>query len=58
MSMLVLDLVDMNTVAPNDMSALDEPIVARCMRRVIDSLEDPNGIISAFQSFVGFGESK
>jgi hypothetical protein len=28
------------------------PILARCAQQVIDSLDDPDGVISAFQSFV------
>jgi hypothetical protein len=26
--------------------------LARCAQRVIDSLDDPDGVISAFQSFI------
>jgi hypothetical protein len=34
-----------------DLVANRNPVVARSVQRLIESLDDPDGIISAFQSF-------
>lgn len=44
-------LIDVSSLQlfPLDPSVVDE--LARSLRQVISSLDDPNGVISAFQSF-------
>lgn len=34
-----------------DLSDIDNPVLQRAVERVLKSLDDPDGIISAFQSF-------
>jgi len=29
----------------------DDSVLGRCLRQVVESLDDPNGVLSAFQSF-------
>jgi len=37
------------------MEAQDQPNVKAVLERLLTSLDDPNGVISAFQSFAGAG---
>jgi hypothetical protein len=47
-------LVDVSDVKLVDMLAADENSpISRAARRVVESLDDPAGVISAFGSYVG-----
>jgi FXSXX-COOH protein len=45
-------LIDMSDVKLRDLLADRSPALARSVRRLVLSLDDPNGVISAFSSFV------
>ena len=45
-------LVDASQVAIVDLIGSGDTALNRCVQRLIDSLDDPNGVISAFASFV------
>jgi FXSXX-COOH protein len=44
-------LVDMSDIALDSVRADDDSPLARSIRRVLRSLDDPNGVISGFESF-------
>jgi FXSXX-COOH protein len=44
-------LIDVSKMPATELMTSDDSILARSIRRVIGSLDDPDGIISAFQSF-------
>jgi FXSXX-COOH protein len=46
-----LPLIDVSEMSMAELLATRDSMLARCVRRLVDSLDDPNGIISAFQSF-------
>jgi FXSXX-COOH protein len=45
-------LIDVSEISMADIVASQNTILGRCVDRLIASLNDPDGIISAFQSFV------
>jgi FXSXX-COOH protein len=46
-------LIDVSDTAITDLLAQGgDTALARSMRRLVDDLDDPNGVISAFSSFV------
>jgi FXSXX-COOH protein len=45
-------LIDVTDVSMAEMVASQDTVLGRCVDRLIGSLDDPDGIISAFQSFV------
>lgn len=45
-------LLDVSDVPMAELVASQDTILGRCIVRLIASLDDPDGIISAFQSFV------
>jgi FXSXX-COOH protein len=45
-------LLDVADVSVADLVASTSPVLARCVDRVVAGLDDPDGIISAFQSYV------
>jgi hypothetical protein len=45
-------LVDVSQVAIGDLIGSGDTALNRCVQRLISSLDDPNGVISAFGSFV------
>lgn len=45
-------LLDVTDVSVAELVASTSPIVARCVERIVAGLDDPDGIISAFQSYV------
>jgi FXSXX-COOH protein len=45
-------LIDVSELPMVEIVASSNPVLARCIDRLIASLDDPDGIISAFQSFV------
>jgi hypothetical protein len=44
-------LIDVSGMAVSDLVGSEDTALERCVRRLIDSLDDPNGVISAFSSF-------
>ena len=44
-------LIDMSEIAITAVRADDDSPLARSIRRVLTSLDDPNGVISGFESF-------
>ena len=46
---MVLDVTDMPMV---ELVASTSPILSRCIDRLLASLDDPDGVVSAFQSYV------
>lgn len=46
---MLLDVTDMPMV---ELVASANPVLGRCVERLVASLDDPAGIISAFQSYV------
>ena len=44
-------LIDVSGMAISDLMGSGDSALDRCVRRLIDSLDDPNGVISAFSSF-------
>jgi FXSXX-COOH protein len=44
-------LVDVRHTPVADLMAADGIALSRSLRRVLDSLDDPNGVLSAFSSF-------
>lgn len=45
-------LIDVTDVSMPELVASGNPVLGRCVERLVASLDDPDGIISAFQSFV------
>lgn len=48
----VAPLIDVTNLPIADLLAKSHPNLARSIQQLIDSLDDPNGVISAFSSFV------
>jgi hypothetical protein len=46
-----IPLIDVSGVPIRDLIGHTDTTLARVLRQVIASLDDPNGVISAFQSF-------
>ena len=46
-------LVDVTDVPLTQLLAAGDTVLARSMRRLVRSLDDPDGAISAFQSYAG-----
>lgn len=46
---MLLDVTDIPMV---ELVALTNPVLGRCVERLLAGLDDPDGIISAFQSYV------
>jgi FXSXX-COOH protein len=44
-------LIDVSELPIADMLASGDSALASCVQRLVHSLDDPDGIISAFQSF-------
>ncbi len=44
-------LVDVSTMSMSDLIGNSDSVLAKSVQRLADSLDDPDGIISAFQSF-------
>lgn len=44
-------LVDVSDLAVDDLMSSTDPNLLACVQRLVSELDDPNGIISAFQSF-------
>lgn len=44
-------LLDVNNRRLVEMLADGDDVLARCAQRVVDSLDDPDGVISAFQNY-------
>ena len=44
-------LVDVSAMSMSDLLASDDIVLAKSVQRLVQSLDDPDGIISAFQSF-------
>lgn len=44
-------LIDVSGLAVADLIAQQDSVLAQCVSRLMDSLDDPDGVISAFQSF-------
>jgi FXSXX-COOH protein len=44
-------VIDVSRLSLAELSQGNHPEMARSLRQVIDTLDDPNGVISAFQSF-------
>jgi hypothetical protein len=47
-----IPLIDVSEISMAEMIASQNAILGRCIDRLVGSLDDPDGIISAFQSFV------
>jgi hypothetical protein len=45
-------LIDVSGLLTADLVASDSPVLDRCIKRLVRSLDDPDGVISAFQSYV------
>jgi len=45
-------LIDVTEASMAELIASQDTILGRCIVRLVASLDDPDGIISAFQSFV------
>lgn len=45
-------LLDVSDISMAEIVASQDTILGRCIVRLVASLDDPDGIISAFQSFV------
>lgn len=45
-------LIDVSEISMADIVTSENPVLVRCIDRLVGSLDDPDGIISAFQSFV------
>ena len=48
-------LFDVSSMSFDELMADDSPNLAACIQRLVTSLDDPNGIITAFQS-MGWSE--
>lgn len=46
------ELVDVGSLTLRQLMESDNPTLRESVRRVIDQLEDPNGVLSAFNSFI------
>ena len=44
-------LIDVTDMSLRELFTADDSNVASCIQRLVNSLDDPNGVISAFQSF-------
>jgi FXSXX-COOH protein len=44
-------LIDLRSLDMSELLALDEPALHRSVDRVLKEINDPDGVISAFQSF-------
>ncbi|MEU4156495.1 FxSxx-COOH cyclophane-containing RiPP peptide [Actinoplanes sp. NPDC026670] len=44
-------LLDVRTMPAAEIAAARDSALSRSLRRVLDSLDDPNGVLSAFSSF-------
>jgi FXSXX-COOH protein len=44
-------LIDVSDISIADLYQSGDAVLARSVNRLVESLDDPNGIISAFQSF-------
>jgi hypothetical protein len=49
-------LVDMSTENLRDLFVDDDSNLAACVNRLLRDLDDPDGVISAFQSFASGGD--
>jgi FXSXX-COOH protein len=45
-------LIDVSGVSLAELTNRGDDVIARAVRQVLRSLDDPNGVISAFESFV------
>lgn len=48
----VFMLLDVTDIPMAELVASTNPVLGRCVQRLVASLDDPDGIISAFQSNV------
>jgi FXSXX-COOH protein len=48
-------VIDVSHLSLAELTRADHPAMARSLRQVINTLDDPNGVISAFQSFASSG---
>lgn len=46
------ELIDMSGVPLKDLNVDPDTALGRSIARILESLKDPNGVISAFSSFV------
>jgi len=46
-----IELFNVSSMIFDDLLASEDPNLDRCILRLVTSLDDPDGIISAFQSF-------
>ena len=46
-----IPLIDVTDLPMAEILAGDDTVLGQCVRRLVDSIDDPDGIISAFQSF-------
>jgi FXSXX-COOH protein len=44
-------LIDVTHVSLRELFAADDSNLGSCIQRLVDGLDDPDGVISAFQSF-------
>jgi len=44
-------LIDVSKVSLADLITSDVDALSRCIQRLVEALDDPDGIISAFQNF-------
>lgn len=44
-------LIDVSQISVEELLSSTDPNLLACVQRVVASLDDPDGIISAFQSF-------
>lgn len=52
MTMTWVPLLDVSDVPMAELVASANPVLGRCVDRLVASLDDPDGVISAFQSIV------
>ncbi|GAA0934125.1 FxSxx-COOH cyclophane-containing RiPP peptide [Virgisporangium aurantiacum] len=45
-------LIDVSGVSLTELTNRGDDVIARAVQQVLRSLDDPNGVISAFESFV------
>lgn len=45
-------LIDVSGLSITEIVSSNDAILDRCLKRVVAEVEDPDGIISAFQSFI------
>ena len=48
-------MVDVTAESLRDLFAADDSNLAACVNRLVANLDDPDGVISAFQSFASGG---